>query len=168
MILYQQFNLTRCVSFSQNSALGKEPKKWDPLSNMQRQSVFAGGKKWRSAEALYHAFRFPDHPRVQEEIFIQRSPVLTKIVARRNWKKSRADWLQVREAVMELVLRLKLANQENWDECKTADKIPQLLRESAEKNLPIVEVGSDKYWGRFRSTGIRTSRKERITSGHSG
>ena len=118
------------------------------LSNMHPLGVEAGGRRWKTTEALYQASRFPDHPAVQEVIWAQGSPMGAKMKSLPHRDgKGREDWDEVKVSIMEWCLRLKLAFNFRF--------IYWALRDSAA--LPIVEIcakekprGTDLYWGTGR------------------
>ena len=62
-----------------------------------------------SAEALYQASRFPNHPKIQELILRQHSPMTAKMVTKPHLNQTRPDWMRIRVRVMRWVLRIKLA-----------------------------------------------------------
>jgi ribA/ribD-fused uncharacterized protein len=83
------------------------------LGNMSRHPIVFQQKEWRSAEALFQAFRFTD-PDIQEEIRSARSPFTAKLIA-----KKYADKMKIQPTsdedykLMYAVLALKLeANRE--------------------------------------------------------
>jgi ribA/ribD-fused uncharacterized protein len=113
---------------------------WGIFSNMSAYEVTVGGRNWRTTEALYQALRFPDHPDVQQRVWEQKSPMSAKMVTKpHRAQKSRADWDDVRVAVMEWCLRLKLAQQWRFVYWKLKESAPQ----------PIVEISTkgDQFWG---------------------
>lgn len=110
------------------------------LSNMSALEVEAGGKRWKSTEALYQACRFPDYPDVQELIHSENSPMSAKMVSKSHRKdKCRVDWDEVQVPIMEWCLWLKLAFNFRF--------IYWALKDNGGR--PIVEISSkrDPYWG---------------------
>lgn len=110
------------------------------LSNMSGLGVAAGGKPWKSTEALYQACRFPDYPDVQEEIRAKASPMGAKFASKPHRRdKCRADWEDVQIPIMEWCLWLKLAFNFRF--------VYWALRNNISK--PIVEISSkrDQFWG---------------------
>ena len=63
----------------------------------------------RTAEALYQACRFPDHPTLQSAILRAPDPVSAKAISREYTQLTRADWDLARFAFMRWCLALKLA-----------------------------------------------------------
>lgn len=91
-----------------------------------------------TAEHLYQACRFPQHPKLQWDIIHEKSPMKAKWIGRGNIDKTRKDWNEVRFAIMKWVLEVKLS--QNWESFGT------LLRQT--KGKPIVELTQkDKVWG---------------------
>lgn len=135
-------DLTQIISYSRRESFWFT-KITDPagkLSNMSALEVEAGGRRWKSTEALYQACRFPDHPDIQELIRRESSPMAAKMVSKPHRKeKCRADWDLVQIPVMEWCLRLKLAFNFRL--------IYWALRENTGR--PIVEISSkhDQFWG---------------------
>lgn len=109
------------------------------LSNMTSEfPVIVGDVQACSSEALYQACRFPHLPDVQLTILSERSPMTAKMKSKPHRGDSRADWEQVRVAVMRWCLRIKLVT--NWD------RFGSLLLATGER--PIVEDSSkDIFWG---------------------
>lgn len=91
-----------------------------------------------SAEHLYQACRFPNHPQIQLDIINEPNPMKAKWISRANINNTRTDWDQVRFKIMQWVLEVKLS--QNWD------SFGNLLLATNDK--PIVEVTPhDKVWG---------------------
>jgi type I restriction enzyme S subunit len=92
----------------------------------------------RTSEALYQACRFPHKPELQYLIIGERSPIAAKMRGKPFRHETRADWNEVRVAVMRWCLRVKLL--QNWP------KFSQLLAETGDR--PIVEQSrKDRFWG---------------------
>jgi len=109
------------------------------LSNMAGGfSLCVNGIKFRTAEALYQACRFPHLPEIQQLIIDAPSPMIAKMTSKLNLELSRSDWIRVRVRIMRWCLRAKLL--ENWQ------SFGNLLLESGDK--PIVELSfKDEFWG---------------------
>ncbi|MCX6319171.1 MAG: NADAR family protein [Bacteroidetes bacterium] len=91
-----------------------------------------------TAEHLYQALRFPDHPKVQWDIINEKSPMRAKWIGRANIKHTRSDWDKIQFKVMQWVLEVKLS--QNWH------SFSSLLNKTSGKN--IVEVTpKPKVWG---------------------
>lgn len=94
-----------------------------------------------TAEHLYQACRFPQHPHLQWDIISEPNPMKAKWIGKGNIEKTREDWNDVRFAIMKWVLEVKLS--QNWE------TFGSLLRMTGEK--PIVELTQkDKVWGAMR------------------
>lgn len=109
------------------------------LSNMAAgYSLNVNGILIPTAEHLYQACRFPNHPEIQEAIILEPSPMNAKLISRKHTQLSREDWNKVRVKIMKWCLRIKLS--QNWD------KFSKLLAET--ENKAIVEfTRKDKMWG---------------------
>ncbi len=91
-----------------------------------------------TAEALYQACRYPNHPDIQAEIIDQPSPMTAKMKSKKYHSISRPDWNKRRVSIMRWCLRVKLA--ENWS------RFSSLLLKTSDK--PIVEESKkDSFWG---------------------
>jgi type I restriction enzyme S subunit len=96
------------------------------------------GVSIRTSEALYQACRFPHKPDLQRLIISERSPMAAKMRGKPFRHETRADWEDVRVAVMRWCLRVKLLR--NWT------TFSQLLAETGSR--PIVEQSrKDRFWG---------------------
>lgn len=90
-----------------------------------------------TAEALYHACRFPLFPEIQQEIIEQNSPMTAKMISRKYLKYTRQDWEEVKYSIMYWVLKVKLS--QNFSE------FSKVLNETGDK--AIVELSNkDKDW----------------------
>lgn len=140
----QTYEASKCNVFC------KTKEAYDYLSN------FCGGypislrgigehRIFRTSEALYQACRFPDHPKLQEEILNLRSPMGAKMVAKANKDKTRPDWDDVRVAIMTWTVQHKVLSNESFR---------LKLRDAQDK--PIVEKShKDEFWGAVeRSAGL--------------
>lgn len=92
----------------------------------------------RTVEALYQACRFPNHPKIQQAILDEHSPMGAKHRSRESLAASRADWHDVNIALMRWCLRLKLS--QHWE------TFGALLLETGDRS--IVECSyKDAFWG---------------------
>ncbi len=128
----------------------KLPYGW--LSNMAPYPVEYQGIQYRTTEALFQCMRFTDHPKVQEEIRAQKSPMAAKMIA----KKHRAllnrggSWDEAEEHIerMRICLKLKLEQHQ---------ELKKMLLDTGEAT--IVEDctarprGSAKFWGAVLENG---------------
>jgi len=91
-----------------------------------------------TAEHLYQACRFPNHPKIQWDIINEKSPMRAKWIGRAHIKHTRPDWEKIQFKVMQWVLELKLS--QNWN------SFSSLLMATGDKN--IVEITpKPKVWG---------------------
>ena len=96
------------------------------------------GVSIRTSEALYQACRFPLNPELQYLIIGERSPMAAKMRGKPFRNETRADWDDVRVAVMRWCLRVKLL--QNWT------TFSKLLAATGDR--PIVEQSrKDRFWG---------------------
>lgn len=103
-----------------------------------------GKIKFQTAEALYQACKFPNHPDIQRLIIEQRSPVKAKSVSKQNSKHVRQDWVEddVQLIVMRWVVLTKLLQH--------FEKFSSLLLST--KDLEIVQesLRIDAFWAAVR------------------
>lgn len=92
----------------------------------------------RSSEALYQALRYPNHPEIQKEILLQRSPMTAKMISKKYRQYTREDWNDKRISLMRWCLRVKLI--QNWDEFGA-------LLLLTEDKIIVEESRKDKFWG---------------------
>lgn len=118
----------------------KTREEWGELSNMCAGfPIVINGNVWLTSEAVYQAFRFPEHPEIQELIRKQKSPMAAKMKSKPNRaSSSRVDWDLVRVDIMDWCLRAKLvANFESFG---------GVLRRTGK--MDIVERSTrDQFWG---------------------
>lgn len=109
------------------------------LSNMAAGfPLDVAGVPVRTSEALYQACRFPHKPDLQSQIISERSPMAAKMRGKPFRNETRADWDDVRVAIMRWCLRVKLL--QNWT------TFSKLLAETGDR--PIVEQSrKDRFWG---------------------
>jgi predicted NAD-dependent protein-ADP-ribosyltransferase YbiA (DUF1768 family) len=110
------------------------------------------GIKYRTAEALFQALRFPDHPDVQSEIQEAKSPMTAKMKARKNRKLlGRGEkWDEAEDDIprMKMVLQLKL------------EKHPELKQKLLDTGDAIIgedctthDKESARWWGMVYKDG---------------
>jgi ribA/ribD-fused uncharacterized protein len=114
---------------------------WGGLSNMASgYPIQLNNTLIRNSEVLYQAFRFPNFPEIQKEIFNEVSPMTAKMKSKKYLSISRNDWNKVRVSIMRWVLRAKLASN--------FQKFSQLLLNTGHQT--IVEYSSkDDFWGAY-------------------
>ncbi len=129
---------------AESATFKKTDERYGGLSNMcGGYPVFVNTTRILTTEHLYQISRFPDHPEVQREILITKSPMGAKMVAKHHKAKSREDWeseegFGVRFEVMRWCLKLKLAqNYENFRALLLSTKSLEIVEESQ----------ADSFWG---------------------
>lgn len=130
----------------QCSVFCKVKQEFGGFSNMSHDfQVNINGVLMKNTEALYQACRYPDLIAVQQAIITQHSGMGSKMKSKRYAAQTRADWLDVRVAVMEWCIRIKLA--------QNFERFGALLESAGDK--PIVELSRrDSFWGaKLTSTG---------------
>ncbi len=118
----------------------KTKEEWGELSNMCAGfPIVINGNVWLTSEAVYQAFRFPEHPEIQELIREQKSPMAAKMKSKPNRSScSRDDWDLVRIDIMNWCLRAKLvANFESFGE---------ILRKTGKSDI-VERSTKDQFWG---------------------
>lgn len=110
-----------------------------PLSNMAPDyPVFVLNLRIPTAEALYQACRFPDHPDIQRVVIDQMSPMTAKMKSKKYTDYTRADWESVRVNVMRWCLRIKLENN--------FSRFGYVLERTGERAI-VEESTKDSFWG---------------------
>lgn len=109
------------------------------LSNMAPNfPIYINQTELKTSEALYQALRFPNHPEVQHQIILYKSPISAKKYGRQYTDLTRADWNQVRFKIMKFCIELKLF--------QNFDRFSEVLLSTGD--YPIVEYSDkDKVWG---------------------
>lgn len=133
-------NLRPQTYYPNDSAVFRKTKeRYGALSNMAGGfPLHVNGVNIRTSEALYQACRFPDLPKIQNEIIAQHSPMTAKMQGKPHRQNSRSDWNNVRVKIMRWCLRVKLV--QNWEKFRY-----ELLDT---EDLPIVEYSRrDDFWG---------------------
>lgn len=121
------------------SVFCKVNEKFGGLSNMSNAfPVSVNGYDIANTEALYQACRFPDHPEIQNEIILLKSPMGAKMKSKRYRLNTRADWDAHRIEIMWWCLRVKLA--------QNGHRLGEILESTGD--MPIVERShKDRFWG---------------------
>ena len=131
----ETYDLSKVASF-------RRPKdEFGAFSNMsQAFPLRVFGLRVGSSEHLYQAARFSEHPEVQAAVLKAHTPMFAKQAAREFDAWTRADWFEIRVAVMRWALRVKLAQH--------VETFGSLLEATGER--PIVEWSRhDQFWGAF-------------------
>jgi ribA/ribD-fused uncharacterized protein len=127
------YNINEVISFR------KTTEAFGGLSNMAAgYSLNVNGILVPTAEHLYQACRFPNHPEIQEAIILEASPMNAKLISRKNIDLTRSDWNDVRVKIMRWCLQIKLS--QNWE------KFSKLLLETGDKSI-VEFTKKDKMWG---------------------
>jgi ribA/ribD-fused uncharacterized protein len=129
----RKYKKNECITFKSTKG------KYGALSNMAPDfPVSLNGINIKNVEVLYQAFRFPDNPEIQREIFKYASPISAKKYGRTLIHHSRNDWERHRFKIMKFCIGLKLH--------QNREKFTKVLLSTG--NLPIVEyTDKDKVWG---------------------
>ena len=107
------------------------------FNNFSAHAVEFEGKLYPTSEHAYQAAKCTD-PKGQEEIRIARSPLQAKALANEIYKSAKAaDWEERKVAVMEAVLRAKLAQFPEAAEALVASGQEEIVEDS-----PV-----DYFWG---------------------
>lgn len=111
---------------------------WYMFSNFSALAIEWEGELWFTSEHAYQAAKFPNFADIRQNIQRARSPSEAKEIAHANMHLVSLDWPERKLAVMESILRSKLAQH-------------PLVREKLLKtgNRRIVENSpTDSFWGR--------------------
>lgn len=129
----------RTYLISESALFRKTKEEFGGLSNMAPGfSLHVNEVIIPTAEHLYQALRFPNHPKVQWDIINEKSPMRAKWIGRANISHTRKDWESIQFKVMQWVLEVKLS--QNWH------SFSSLLKSTVGKH--IVEVTpKPKVWG---------------------
>lgn len=124
---------------SETIAFRKTKEEFGGLSNMASGfSLSVNEVIIPTAEHLYQACRFPNHPKIQWDIINEKSPMKGKWIGRAKIKNTRKEWNEIQFKIMQWVLEVKLS--QNWE------TFSSLLKSTGDKN--IVEVTPQpKVWG---------------------
>jgi ribA/ribD-fused uncharacterized protein len=106
------------------------------FSNFAPFPIELDGQSWPSTEHYYQAQRFTD-PEMQEKIRAAKKPVIAKKLAQKHGYKARADWAEVKDAVMERAVRCKFEQHA---------AVRELLLSTGDEDL-AESVLNDYYWG---------------------
>lgn len=134
--LMPKYKLSEVVSFRKTT----EP--FGGLSNMASgYPLIVNGIRFATSEALYQACKFPSHPDLQLLIVNEPSPMTAKMRIKPFKDKVREDWLDVRVAIMEWCLCVKLYQHPNG--------FGGLLLSTNEKAI-VEDSWKDTFWGAKR------------------
>lgn len=134
--LMPKYELANVVSFRRTN----EP--FGGLSNMASgYPLIVNGIRFSTSEALYQACKFPDHPNLQSLIINESSPMTAKMRVKPFKDKIRQDWLDVRVAIMEWCLCVKLYQHPSG--------FGELLLSTNGKAI-VEDSWKDTFWGAKR------------------
>lgn len=109
---------------------------YSEFSNFAPFPIEIDGTIWPSVEHYYQAQKFPD-PALQEKIREAQKPVIAKSLAVKYRQRARADWDEIKDAVMERPVRAKFAQHA---------ELRALLLSTGDE--PLAEAApNDYYWG---------------------
>lgn len=127
------YDVEKCISFRKTS------EKFGGLSNMAPGYLIKlNGIDILTSEALYQACRFPNHPKIQQEIFRQHSPMYAKNISKKYLHLTRLHWEVDRIKIMRWALRMKLVN--NWYTFGS-------LLKSTDSKIIVEHSNKDDFWG---------------------
>lgn len=111
---------------------------WE-LMNISQHAVWHEGKRYSTAEHLFHAFMFLDTPRADlaEEIRVQNTWLSAVRLANNNTQHQRTDWDEVKISCMEAVVAAKFSQHD--------DALTMLLS-TGERQL-VYNSPYDSFWG---------------------
>lgn len=130
---FRKYDKSSCISFR------KTNEEFGGLSNMAPGfSIVVNGHVFLTSEALYQCCRFPDHPHIQKQIMLQKSPMTAKDISRTYSYLSRADWDLMRVRIMRWCIYAKLIC--NWH------TFGKLLDSTGSKDI-VEDSFKDDFWG---------------------
>ena len=100
--------------------------------------IVVNGHEFLTSEALYQCCRFPDHPHIQKQIMLQKSPMTAKDISRTYFYLTRTDWDLVRVRIMRWCIYAKLIS--NWY------SFGDLLDSTGKKDI-VEDSYKDTFWG---------------------
>lgn len=130
---FRKYDKSSCISFR------KTNEEFGGLSNMAPGfPIVVNGHVFLTSEALYQCCRFPDHPHIQKQIMLHKSPMTAKDISRTYSHLSRADWDLVRVRIMRWCIFAKLIC--NWY------SFGDLLDATGDKDI-VEDSYKDTFWG---------------------
>ena len=106
------------------------------FSNFAPYPLEIEGRVWPTSEHYFQAQKFPADPEHQEAIRRQASPMIAAEMGRDRSKPLRADWEQVKDAIMTAAVRTKFAQH---------PELAELLLSTGEATL-VEHTKNDAYW----------------------
>lgn len=105
------------------------------FSNFSAHPIDLDGHVWPTSEHYFQAMKFLD-PAIQAQVRRRSSPGRAALMGRRRDLPLRADWEEVKEAIMLAALRAKFAQHED---CRA-------LLLGTGKALLVEHTARDRYW----------------------
>lgn len=128
----------RNLSYETDEAIYFFSHAFDPLNNWSAHAINIWGKRFPSVEHAYHYRKFSDAlPEVAQAILDAPSPRAAMQVERRHKKRRRADWEDVKQGIMEEIVRAKVAQHDDVRTCLLATDDKKII-----ENSPW-----DAFWG---------------------
>lgn len=101
-------------------------------------SITVNNHTFLTSEALYQCCRFPNHPHIQKQIMVQKSPMTAKDISRAHSHLTRTDWDSERIRIMRWCIYAKLIS--NWH------NFGSLLDATGNKDI-VEDSYKDDFWG---------------------
>jgi N-glycosidase YbiA len=111
--------------------------RYGEFSNFASYPIEIDGRVWPTSEHYFQAQKFPADPEYQEAIRRERSPMNAAQMGRDRSRPLRADWEQVKDAIMTEAVRAKFTQH---------PELAELLVGTAEATL-VEHTKNDSYWG---------------------
>lgn len=129
----RKYDRATSVSFRKTS------EEFGGLSNMAPGfSITVNNHTFLTSEALYQCCRFPNHPHIQKQIMVQKSPMTAKDISRAHTHLTRTDWDSERIRIMRWCIYAKLIS--NWH------NFGGLLDATGDKDI-VEDSYKDDFWG---------------------
>jgi ribA/ribD-fused uncharacterized protein len=106
------------------------------FSNFAPFPIDLDGVRWPTVEHYYQAQKFTDEA-MQEKIRTAAKPVIVKSLSRKYRNQVRADWSELKDAVMDRAVRAKFTQH---------DELRALLLGTGDEDLAEA-APNDYYWG---------------------
>ncbi len=133
------YDINNCIVFRKTSEA------FGGLSNMApNYKIDIYNIHFLTAEALYQACRFPNHPEIQQQIIKQHSPMYAKDISKKHLDLTRHDWEKERVKIMRWAIRAKLIC--NWY------TFGELLKSTVGKTI-VEDSSKDTFWGAEKKGG---------------
>jgi ribA/ribD-fused uncharacterized protein len=111
---------------------------FEPLNNFSPHRIEIWGKDFQTSEHAFQWKKFSDvEPEIAERIFVARSPEAVSEISDANKPKRPKDWGNRKIAIMEEILRAKLAQHKD-----VRDALKRTGMRRIVENSPV-----DSFWG---------------------